>query len=187
MKKTLILLIVLSCSFLFIACDNDDFTSYERNSYDISKSITGNVFIISDVEEELTNIATDYIDEAELAYVEYHFFNDATGYAMFNFVKNYEKAGTGYTASLDIYVDIYAKNAYEVSSVDGISKRVMGNPGASSYIGNKEENTFDIYNSCANKLKADTNSIIIAYSNDKIIVNYLDKENHVINTQTYNK
>lgn len=187
MKKILIFIIVSACPFFLVACDDDDFASYEYKRYEISKSITGNVFIISDVEEELKNIATYYIDEPELVYAEYYFYNNDTGYAKFNFVKNYEKGGTGYTISLDLYVDVYEKNAYEVIYMDGISKRVMGNSGASSYIGNKEENTFDIYNSCANDYKINTNYIMVSYSNDKIYVKWLGEENNVIDFKTYNK
>lgn len=186
MKKKMVLLIMLCFSFFLFGCD-EDFAPYSDNTYTISVPINGDIYTISDIEEEINNIVKDYVDNTELAYSEYYFYNTPADYAMFNYVKYYEKSGVGYTISIDIYVDINKKIAYKIQVVDGISKRVPSNTGASDYIKYKEVNAYDLYKVCKDGCTQETTYIVLAYREDGINICYFDKDNYVIRKELYSK
>ena len=186
MKKKMLLLIMLCFSSVLFGCD-EDFASYSDNIYTISVPINGDIYTISDIEEEINNIVKEYVDNTELAYAEYYFYNTQTDYAMFNYVKYYEKSGVGYTISTDIYIDISNKIAYKIQVVDGISKRVIGNTGASDYIKYKEVNAYDLYKVYKEGCTQETTYIKLAYREDGINICCFDKDNYVIRRELYDK
>ena len=69
---------LLSCalSFLFLllltSC-TDDWMPYENTEYDINQKVKGNIFLISEIESELLELAAEYDNDAKLTFVQYKF------------------------------------------------------------------------------------------------------------------
>ena len=175
----------LACLFLLSSC-TDDFAPYKNTDYEISKYITGDIFVISDIEKSITAIANEYVNDAELSYVEYTLYDEKDGDALFQYKKSYKKNDDGYTTLLNIYIDISTKTAYKVEYTDGISKRVSGFIG--SYIGQSNHNALDIYHDLLGSYDDEFNElkcIKVIYSNDSVIGNCFDSENSLIYSISY--
>lgn len=185
MKKMLAIISCSICLFLFSAC-TDDFAPYQNINYDISNYIDGDIFIISDVEKSISDIALKYVDNISLSYVEYTFFDENDGDILFQYKKCYEKDDIGYTTLLNVYVNICTQIAYKVEYIDGISKRVSGF--ISNYVGKINCNAFEIYNDSLNNPKidfSDVEYIKVIYSDENIGVNYFDDNNVLICRKSY--
>ena len=173
MKKiSIILLLVL---LLFMGACTDDFASYEHNKYDISQSIKGNIYIISEIEPQIKEIASEYSENAELKYVEYNF-EDNNGTVLFSYECNYSKGSIGYTELIDIYIDMSTKTATRVEYINGHAKRVGGH--GSDYISDKNTNAFEIYMNNIKKAQESKHisRMCITYSNNQILINGYDDE-----------
>lgn len=185
MKKILAIISCSMCLFLFSAC-TDDFAPYQNINYDISNYIDGDIFIISDVEKSVFDIALKYVDNISLSYVEYTFFDENDGDILFQYKKCYEKDDIGYTTLLNVYVNICTQTAYKVEYIDGISKRVSGFIG--NYIGKINCNAFEIYNDSLNNSEIDFSDVAyikVIYSDENVGVNYFDDNNVLLCRKSY--
>ena len=173
MKKiSIILLLVL---LLFMGACTDDFASYEHNQYDISQSIKGNIYIISEIEPQIKEIASEYSKNAELKYVEYNF-EDNNGTVLFSYEFNYSKGSIGYTELIDIYINMSTKTATRVEYINGHAKRVGGH--GSDYINDKNTSAFEIYMNNIKKAQESKqiSRMCITYCNNQILINGYDNE-----------
>lgn len=184
-KKCVILLILMLHVILLSACAaNDDFAPYENNTFDVSIDVDGNIFVISEIEDEITAVANEYASEASLAYVKYTFFGENHGEILFNYKYNYERdifgQKIGYTKIVDVFIDIFEKKIDKVVYEDGITKRVGGYGG--NYVKNKDVNSLDLYlDTYSNMINKDNIEYVsISYLNDEIKVNGFDKNNRVV-------
>lgn len=60
---------------IFVGC-SDDFDKYNREVFEISLNINGNIYIIDEIHNELNDIIAKYSDNLTLTYAEYTFNNE---------------------------------------------------------------------------------------------------------------
>ncbi len=122
---------------------DDDWARYERKSYEVSEYINADIYVISEIEPILSDIANEYAEGAKLVYAEYRFYNDGTETFRFEYKKEYEILGVGYTILVDLYGDTATKTITKVLYFDGIGKRVSS--AGTGYVIPSNENVFDMY------------------------------------------
>ena len=172
---------VLFSILSFVGCDDDDWARYDKKSYNISQVITGNVFVPSEIENELLDIAVRYIDNPTFVYAEYQFNKNDNGMALFRLYGGVSKDGYSVTY-LDISVDLRDNTAYEAVYEYGHSKRVCKETEPIIY---KDKNAYDVYQSCikADEVKAESaDHIVVKYYCGTVMVVLNDKNNDFIDS-----
>lgn len=183
MRRILCILGIL-CSLmilLFSGCDNPDFARYEFYEKDISYRIRGDVFIISQIEDEMLDIARKYCDGAKLTQVEYSLDSEVTGKLKFY----YGFVDAGDTTVVMLELNLLSGLVERVIYEKGHSKRVSG-PGV--YVFNRDYDVRNVYRVVMNELSvkgvvtdADKISrVSITFVNDKIRLNCYDKRYKVL-------
>ncbi len=138
--KLRLVFMMLVCIIL-VGC-SDDFDKFNREVFEISSNINGNIYIIDEIHNELNDIIAKYSDNLTLTYAEYTFNNEYKGDAMFHYKREYnDEEGREFLETIDIYVDANGK-AYKIVYTDGRINRVNDYP--SNDIFNKETNILEI-------------------------------------------
>ncbi len=177
---------LLSCalSFLFLllltSC-TDDWMPYENTEYDINQKVKGNIFLISEIESELLELAAEYDNDAKLTFVQYKFESETSGTAEFQFFREYEKNGKYYSVLITLFANIDDSIIYKVCYEEGISKRVTGYRNA---IIRNDEDAYDIYTSYLNNTDLEERndllySTVLFYDDNVVVCNY-DENNDLI-------
>lgn len=175
LKRLLLIVFVIIFQLFAVSC-SDDFAPYEEKSHDISKAVSGNIYVVSQIEPQISAIAAEYSDKAKLYYAEYTFNDKDSGEVLFAYKNNYTKGSTGYTELVDVYVDMQSKTAVKVEYTNGHAKRVSGY--GSAYIGSKNTDARELYLKHISKAteQADVKKLTITYSNDEVLINCYDSD-----------
>lgn len=138
--KQICLAVILFISFfgIFILLNDEDFYKYSKEEIKINEHISGNVFIIGEIEGQLINVVNDIEDSMKLAYAEYIFYSNTNVEANFYYSKPAENNNKKIVIlSLNVCERILSSAIFEM----GIVKRV-----ALTYSGPLENNRWvDIY------------------------------------------
>ncbi len=142
MKRFFTLITIAMLLFIFSGCEDDDFAPYTNYTDEVSYELTGNSFMVSEIEEEVLGIAEKYQAEAYLSTVNYTFYSQNNGTAQFIYfyATPNKNEGTVITVSIDLYDNTVTSVQFE----KGHGKRVC----APYYgeISNKDINMLDLYN-----------------------------------------
>lgn len=163
---------------IFVGC-SDDFDKYNREVFEISLNINGNIYIIDEIHNELNDIIAKYSDNLTLTYAEYTFNNECKGDAMFHFKRKYnDEEGREFLETIDLYVDVNGQ-AYKIVYTDGRINRVNDYP--SNDIFNKEANILAIIKENEESFINDNNNSYIKVILDEngIVINSL-KNNSIV-------
>lgn len=144
MRKILFALCFVS-ALLLSSCDNPDFARYEYYEKNLSYMIEGNVFVISEIEEEMANIAQNYCEGIILTKTEYDLDSELTGTSNYYYSKIDDDKSTVIILELDISEKIVTKLTYE----KGHSKRVSA---SSISLENTNHNVNELYIEFTNDL-----------------------------------
>ena len=193
MKKTLLITTLILLPFIVVALIiiitlplNEDFAPYSSNEYKISQSISGNLFVISDVQEELDDIVSDYSDNVKLSFVKYKLLDSDSGEALFHYSYQYTKnriiAKATFIENVDVIVDIHSKKVSKVLCNEGISKRVGKYSG--TYIQNPGINSIDYYNNYISQINSYTASQIsrceVVLRDNDFCIDCFDSNNKIV-------
>lgn len=158
---------------------SEDFEKYDRQEFEISSNLTGNIYVVDEVCDELNSIVDEYSKNLTLTYVEYLFSDECQGDVMFHYKRDYiDKRGKEFLETLDLYVNANGQ-ANKVVYTDGRINRVNDYP--SNNILNKKANILDVIEEYGEpfindndnsyvKVVLDENGIAIKYYVDNSIV-----------------
>ncbi len=138
----IICMVLALAAALCTSCDGD-VLPYKSVKYDLDYSIAGNIFLITDIEDEITNLVREYNDDVILTQVIYSFESAATGNVTFKFCKEYIENGKYREVLITMYADMDSGVIYEANYEEGSSKRVM--PEYLNQIDRKDEDAQEIY------------------------------------------
>ncbi len=183
-RKSYILLICVMLALaaaLCTSCDGD-VLPYKSMKYDLDYSIAGNIFLITDIEDEITNLARKYNDDVILTQVIYSFESAATGNVTFKFCKEYIENGKYREVLITMYADMDSGVIYEANYEEGSSKRVM--PGYLNQINRKDENAQKIYTEVLDddKFQKQNNLafVNISFGGSDVVVRGYDENDNMI-------
>lgn len=163
-----IVLIILLILFVVWLFSDDDFAPYIHEKYSISANLEGNVFVPSEIEEQLNSIVSEYEKGLVLTEVEYTFKDNLDTQAFFQFTKR--KGDTLMGWNVKIYVDCSTKTAYLVEYAYGNSKSLSIGKTVEEYnspIIQKDKNAYDVFKSYIRDNYSDisaSNEIVIIYN-----------------------
>ena len=177
MKRVLLIITVLVVMVIGCGCDDDDFAPYENNSCELSEQLSGNVYVISQIQPQVDKIAARYSDKAELYYAQYTFEGADSGELLLSYKNQYTKGDTGYTELVDVYIDLQTKTATKAVYENGHAKRVGGH--GSAHIKNKEIDALQIYQKHLPEAQkqGQLNNMTITFENNDVLINGWDSDN----------
>ncbi len=181
-----VILIISFVGFLIFLFSDDDFAPYSYKTKKISVPISGNVFVPSEIEEQLNSIVSEYEKGLVLTEVEYTFKDNLDTQAFFQFTKR--KGNTLMGWNVKIYVDCSTETVYLVEYAYGNSKRLSIGKTVEEYnspIIQKDKNAYDVYQSYikADEAKAESaDHIVVEYYCGTVMVVLYDKNNDFINS-----
>ncbi len=145
MTKLRLFLILFTITALFTSCmwEEDEFASYQNIRYDISEEIEGNIFVISEIEEETRDIATRYSKDVTLCSAQYKFFDKTEGEAVLEY--GYSDMSTGYTTIVEIHIDIATKKTACVNYKYAVTKNLGYHGEGEREIEDKNRNAQQLY------------------------------------------
>ena len=129
-KKSYILIIIfitILCTILYLFLgdtDNDDFAPYINTEYYEVYEIQSDIYNLTEIKSELTEIAQKYEEGLKLTFAQYDI-EENTKKAQFQFYKN-DYNGQNMACLLIINVDIDAKKTTKIKYEKGHGKRVTG-------------------------------------------------------------
>ena len=146
-----IIILIILIIFLLLATyaifnwieNNDDFAPYSEKEFDTTYSISSDIFNLSQLKEETTDIAQKYEKNIKLTEVHYYLENISNGLITLKFYKNFPPKNKACT--IEMKLDIMSKKIYNVLYIKGHGKRVSGfeseivdslNTNILSYLGN---------------------------------------------------
>lgn len=182
MKRVIFCVLSLILLHLLTSCsDKDDWIPYKNDEYNVYYKVEGNIFLISEIESELSTLVEEYADDVDLTFVQYQFNNETTGTVEFQFFKEYETKGKYYSVIITLLASIDDGVIYKLNYEEGISKRLTGY--RNSIIRNNE-NAYNIYISNLYNIKLEDRKELkysnVIFLNENIIVCYYDKNNNLI-------
>lgn len=181
MKRVIFCVLTIFLLQLLTSCsDKDDWIPYKNETYNVYYKIEGNIFLISDIESELSTLVEEYADDVKLTFVQYQFNNETTGTAEFQFFKEYNTKGKYYSVIITLLADINDGVIYKLNYEEGISKRVRGYRNS---ISRNNENAYNVYISNLYNVKLDKKELEysnVIFLNENIIVCHYDKYNNLI-------
>ena len=185
MNKIIGVFFSLCILFFFASCD-EDYAAYKQKTDIVEIKVTKNIYVISEAESEINDLAIKYSTNAKLSYVEYTFYNHERGNVLFHYCCDYSVNSKGYTDLVDVEVDISDSTIKTVNFTQGLSKRVKKY--ASNYIANKTYNSQEVYsqNIPEKYRESDMYYTKIIYSNDDILLNiYNSNTNELVESYNY--
>ncbi len=154
MKKIflgIILMIILMIVFgiYVLVKDNPDFAPYTRKEYDIAYDINSDIYNLSEIKREITNIAEKYEKGIKLTCITYYLENKDNGTIEFKLFKS-DCNGKNKACSIIIKMNVATKKTTDIIYEKGHGKRISGYSDEinnrldenilSNYINNNDEN-----------------------------------------------
>ncbi|MGN1101854.1 MAG: hypothetical protein ACI4RG_06645 [Huintestinicola sp.] len=138
--------LIFAAAFLF---SDEDFQPYEHKAMTLDgKQISGNVFVIDEIEAHLAEIANGIEPGMTLAYAEYTFRSGDDVKVSFFYLK---ETDANRNATLHINIDAAKQTAVEAVFEEGIRKRV-GLPYSRPLTNNKDVDIFSEYLKCIDEI-----------------------------------
>lgn len=119
-----IFIIILSIIIYTFIENNDDFAPYISNKYDKVYDIQSDIYALSEIKSELTEIAQEYEEGLKLTFAKYDI-KENNNIAEFQFYKD-DYNGRNKACLLTINIDIDAKKTTKIKYEKGHGKRVNG-------------------------------------------------------------
>lgn len=126
-----IILIVLIVVWLFIAYaifnwieNDDDWAPYTEKEFDTTYNISSDVFNLSQLKEEATDIAQIYEKDVKLTEAEYYLEDTNNGLIILEFYKDFPPKNKA--CRIEMKLDIVTKKIYSIRYIKGHGKGVSG-------------------------------------------------------------
>lgn len=111
--------------FIFVffqASNDDDFMPYENHTESVNIELNGDVFIISDIEDQLYEVISRYENNMKFLFAEYKLFENGEGEAFFGFSKsNYD---TGQGIAIHLIADVKTNSIVSINYTMGYGRRI---------------------------------------------------------------
>lgn len=108
-----------------IFIQNPDFAPYTAKSFDTVYDIKSDIYNLSEIKKEMTEIAQKYEEDIKLTYIRYDLENKENGTVRFEFYKP-NPNGKNEATIIVIKLDLQTKRTTKISYEKGHGKRVTG-------------------------------------------------------------
>ena len=130
-KKIFNILLIALIAFWLIAAyaifnwieNNDDWAPYTEKKFDTSYDISSDIFNLSQLKAEMTNIAQNYEKSVKLTKGEYYLEDDTNGLITFEFYRDF--LPNNKSCTIEMKLDIATKKVYNIVIEKDMEKQLM--------------------------------------------------------------
>lgn len=146
----IITILILGMGIYMILIQNPDFVSYTAKSFDTIYEIKSDIYNLSQIKNEMTEIAQKYEKDIKLTYIRYDLENKDNGTVRFEFYKS-NPNGKNEAIVIVIKLDLKTKKTTKISYEKGHGKRVTSY--SNEIVNRLDENILDFIDDTDKNIK----------------------------------